>query len=63
VLPHDISTLVSFAFERVAAGQTMPGIFVARSRSPIGSTIEDVVLLAECSIEGEWDGQVLFLPL
>ena len=30
-MTHDVSTLVSFAFERVAAGQTMPGIFVARS--------------------------------
>ena len=63
VLTHDISTLVSFAFERAAAGRPMPGVFAARSRGPIGSTIEDLVLLAECSVEGEWEGQVRFLPL
>jgi hypothetical protein len=63
VLTHDISTLVGHAFKRVAAGQRMPGVFATRSRDPIGSTIEDLVLLAECSFEGEWEGQVRFLPL
>ena len=63
VMTHDISTLVSFAFERVAAGLPMPGVFAARSRGPIGLTIDDLLLLAECSVEGEWEGQVRFLPL
>jgi hypothetical protein len=30
---------------------------------PIGQAIEEVLLLAECSVEGEWEGQVRFLPL
>jgi predicted nuclease of predicted toxin-antitoxin system len=34
VMTHDISTLVSFAFERVASGRPMPGIFVAQSSGP-----------------------------
>ena len=63
VLTHDISTLVSFAFERIASGRPMPGIFAARSSGPLGSTIEDLVLLAECSVHEEWEGQVRFLPL
>jgi hypothetical protein len=63
VLTHDISTLVSFAFEGAAAGRPMPGVFAARSSGPIGSTIEDLVLLAECSVHDEWEGQVRFLPL
>jgi hypothetical protein len=63
VLTHDVSTLVSCAFERVASVRPMPGVFAARSSGPIGSAIEDLVLLAECSIHEEWDGQVLFLPL
>ncbi len=24
---------------------------------------EDILLLAECSLEGEWEGQVRYLPL
>jgi Domain of unknown function (DUF5615) len=63
LLTHDISTLVSFAFERVTARRAMPGVFAARSTGPIGSTIEDLVLLAQCSEEAEWEGRVLFLPL
>lgn len=63
VLTHDIATLVGHAFERVAAGQPMPGVFAARSSGPIGPMIDDLVLLAECSVEGEWEGQVRFLAL
>jgi hypothetical protein len=63
VLTHDISTLVSCAFERIASGRPMPGVFAARSSGPIGSTIDDLVLLAECSVHEEWEGQVRFLPL
>lgn len=63
VLTHDIATLVGHALDRVSAGKPMPGVFAARSSGPIGSTIEDLVLLAECSVEGEWSGQVRFLPL
>jgi hypothetical protein len=63
VMTHDISTLVSFAFERIASGRPMPGVFAARSSGSIGSTIEDLVLLAECSVHEEWEGQVRFLPL
>jgi hypothetical protein len=25
--------------------------------------VEDILLLVECSLEGEWEGQVLYLPL
>lgn len=63
VLTHDVSTLVGLAADRVAAHLPMPGVFAARSRTPIGSTIDDLALLAECSVEGEWEGQVHFLPL
>jgi hypothetical protein len=63
LLTHDVSTLVSHAFERIASGRPMPGIFAARSSGPIGSTIEDLVLLVDCSIHQEWERQVRFLPL
>jgi len=63
VVTHDISTLAKHAFDRVAAGQPMPGVFEVKSTVPIGQTIDDLILLAECSLEGEWEGQVRFLPL
>ena len=62
VVTHDISTLATHAFDRVAAGQPMPGVFEVRSVAPIGHAIDDLILLAECGFEGEWEGQVRFLP-
>jgi predicted nuclease of predicted toxin-antitoxin system len=63
LVTHDISTLAKHAFDRVTAGQPMPGVFEVRSVAPVGQAIDDLILLAECSFEGEWEGQVHFLPL
>ena len=62
VITHDISTLAKHAFDRVAAGQPMPGVFEVRSVAAIGQAIDDLILVAVCSLEGEWEGQVRFLP-
>ena len=40
----------------------MPGVFEVESVAPIGQTIDDLIPLAECRHEGEWEGQVRFLP-
>ncbi len=63
IVTHDISTLAKHAFDRIAAGQSMPGVFEVKSVAPVGQAIDDLVLLAECSVDGEWEGQVRFLPL
>lgn len=63
LLTHDVTTLVAQAFSHLDAGQPMPGVFAVQSRAPLGAVIEDLALVAECSVEDEWEGQVLFLPL
>jgi hypothetical protein len=63
LVTHDISTLAKHAFDWTAAGQPMPGVFEVRSVAPVGQAIEDLILLAECSFDSEWEGQVRFLPL
>lgn len=63
VAAHDVSTLTRYAYERVEAGKPMPGIFEVSRKVPIGVAIEDILLIAECSLEGEWEGQVRYLPL
>ena len=62
-LTHDVSTITKYAFERVQSGLSMPGVFEVTRRVPIGIAIEEILLLAECSLEGEWEGQVRYLPL
>lgn len=63
VLTHDVATMTRFAYERIQAGLSMPGLFEVSRRVPVGLAIEEILLLAECSLEKEWEGQVRFLPL
>jgi len=63
VLSHDVSTMIGYAHDRVRAGKPMPGLFEVSRRIPLGQAIDDLLLLARCSLEGEWQGQVLYLPL
>lgn len=63
LLTHDVSTITRYAYERVQAGKPMPGVFEVSRTVPIGVAIEDILLLAECSEEGEWESQVRYLPL
>ena len=63
IVTHDISTLAKHAFDRITAGRPMPGVFEVKSVAPVGQAIDNLVLLAECSVDGEWEGQVRFLPL
>jgi len=46
VLSHDVATMVGFAYDRVKAGQPMPGLFEVRREVPLGEAIEDLLLLA-----------------
>lgn len=63
LLTHDVATITNYAYGRVEEGKSMPGVFEVAKDLPIGRVIEDILLLAECSIEGEWEGQVRYLPL
>jgi hypothetical protein len=63
VLTHDVATMTTFAYERIQARLSMPGLFEVSRRVPVGLAIEEIILIAECSLEGEWEGQVRFLPL
>ena len=40
----------------------MPSVFEVKSVAAIGQAIDDLIL-PECSIEGEWEGQVRYLSL
>ena len=63
VLTNDVATMITFAYDRVEAGLSMPGLFEVSRHVPIGLAIEEIILLAECSFQGEWERQVSFLPL
>jgi hypothetical protein len=63
VLTHDVSTMTRHAYDRVRAGLPMPGVFEVGPHLSIEQAVEEIILLAECSSEGEWENQVRYLPL
>ena len=63
LLTHDVSTITKYAYERIEVGKVMAGVFEVSRTAPIGVVIEDIVLLIECSLEGEWENQIIYLPL
>ncbi|HEX8844343.1 MAG TPA: DUF5615 family PIN-like protein [Pyrinomonadaceae bacterium] len=62
LLTHDVSTMKQYVDERLTVGLRMPGVFELAQDVPIGLAIEEILILAECSLEGEWEGQIRFIP-
>jgi hypothetical protein len=63
LVTHDLKTIPRYAYERVAAGEPMPGVIAIPDTLPIGQAIEELHLLVECSGQQELENQVLHLPL
>jgi hypothetical protein len=63
LLTHDVSTLTHYACERVKSHLRMPGVFEVSRGVTVRTAIEDILLLAELSLAGEWEGQIRYLPL
>lgn len=63
LLTHDAKTIPAFAFARLNAKLSIPGIFIAPWDAPIGQIIADLLLIVECSEQAEWEGQIHYLPL
>jgi predicted nuclease of predicted toxin-antitoxin system len=62
LLTHDVSTITRYAYDRVAKNQAMPGVIEVIAGSPVGRSIEDILLLMECSLDGELANQIYYLP-
>jgi len=63
LVTHDLKTIPRHAYERVAAGEPMPGILAIPDDLPIGQAIEQLHLVVVCLEENELENQVLYLPL
>lgn len=63
VLTHDRATMSDHAYARVAAGETMAGVFILNDRFPVGRAIEEILLLMECTEQTEWSGRAVHVPL
>jgi hypothetical protein len=60
---HDANTMTRHAYERIKEGLSMPGLWVVARDLPLREVIDDVLLIAALSEEGEYEGRVEYLPL
>ena len=60
---HDVTSMKQTAYDRIAAGLPLPGVFEISQDVPIGRAIDEILLLVLFSEPDEWKGQVRFLPL
>jgi predicted nuclease of predicted toxin-antitoxin system len=63
LLTHDRDTMPNFAYDRVRAGQPLPGVFVVSDLMPIGQAIDEILLAVECLTLEECKDLVRFFPL
>ena len=63
ILTHDRATLPDYAYERLAIGENMPGVFILNDRFPVGHATREILLMVACSEQPEWRDRVVHLPL
>jgi predicted nuclease of predicted toxin-antitoxin system len=63
LLTHDRDTLPNFAYERVRAGEPMPGVFLVSDRMPKGQAVEELFVALHCLTPEECNNLVTYFPL
>jgi predicted nuclease of predicted toxin-antitoxin system len=63
LLTHDRDTMPNFAYDRVRAGQQMPGVFLVNDQMPLGQAIDELLLAVECLSPEECKDAVKFFPM
>jgi hypothetical protein len=63
IVSHDVNTMTAHAAERIIAGLSMAGVFVAHQGDPVSLIIDDLVLIWAATEAEDWAQQVVFLPM
>jgi hypothetical protein len=54
--------MIDYAYDRLAQDLPFPGLVAISQNLPIGEAIDELLVFIECSLEDEWEGQVVHLP-
>ena len=63
VLTHDVKTMTKYAAARLEAGLPMPGVFEVSETLTIGTAIDELHVIIECSTQEEWNQRIIYIPL
>jgi hypothetical protein len=62
LISNDRRTMSAYAGERIAAGESMPGLIMTTKRQPIAAAINDIEIIVECMSADEIENAIVFLP-
>ena len=60
---HDVRPITRYVYRRTARGPTVPGVVEVNRSPPMAKVIDHLLVIAEASFDGEWQGQGRRLPL
>jgi hypothetical protein len=63
LLTHDLRTIVAEAERLLRSGEPVAGVLAVGRKIAVSAAIEEILLMAECSLQAEWAGTVTYLPL
>jgi hypothetical protein len=63
LVTQDERTMIGYAWDRVKAGQPMPGLLVRRKGTTLRQAIDGLLLIAHCGVAEDFRNQVRFFPL
>lgn len=63
LLTHDVSTMPRYVYDRVHAGQPVPGVIAVHRHTPIGQAIDELEILIGASEPEDFANQVTYIPI
>jgi len=63
LLTHDVQTMTKHAYDRVRAGQSMPGVIELDDHLPLGQAIEEILIVVLTAQPDELANRIVFIPL
>ena len=62
LVSHDFGTMPRH-FRDFTASHACPGVFLMSQSLPVGTAVEELLLIWEASDAREWEGQLTYLPI
>lgn len=63
LVTHDVNTVPKYAYGRIRAGELVSGVIIVPEDLAIGTAIEEIAVLIECSEVEEMVKQVKYVPI
>ena len=63
LLTHDVRTITRYAYERIAAGEALPGVIEIRLTANMGKVIEDILTFLIAGNPADVENKVIYIPM